>query len=433
MKSVFLMRLTLPDFALVLLIGVSGSGKSTFARRHFAATEIVSSDACRGMVADDENDQCATPDAFALVHALLDLRLKRRRFCVVDATNLYSEDRLSLRLLGKRHYAPVVAIVLDPGSDVCIARDARRRERTVGADVITAQHQALVQTLRSLPGEGFRAIHVLGSEQEIADVTFGRLRLASDQRQRSGPFDIIGDVHGCADELEDMLERLGYAIAVEAAADGETRYRVRPPEGRTAVFLGDIVDRGPRIADTLRLVMDMVADGSALCVLGNHEAKLKRWLEGKNVSVTHGLACSAAELERTSPKFRTQVAAFIGELSCHYVLDGGRLAVTHAGIREEMLNRLSRGVHSFCVYGETDGSVDLDGKPLRRDWAATYRGATKIIYGHTPLDRSEWINNTLCLDTGCVFGGKLSALRYPELEIISMPARRNWSAAGMRS
>ena len=101
-----------------------------------------------------------------------------------------------------------------------------------------------------------------------------RQRLWTDRCDDRGPFDIIGDVHGCTDELEALLRRLGYGVE-PAERDGEASYRVIPPAGRKAVFVGDLVDRGPRITDTLRLVMAMVEDGAALCVLGNHEAQAR--------------------------------------------------------------------------------------------------------------------------------------------------------------
>lgn len=414
--------ITVPEFSLVLLVGASGSGKSTFARRHFMATEVVSSDACRGLVADDENDLNATADAFALLHAILDLRLKGRRLTVVDATNLRPEDRKALLDIARRWHALAVAIVLDPGEEVCRSRNAARPDRTFGPQVIRNHMALLRRGLRGLKREGFSHVYVLDGEAKIAAAEITRQRLWTDRRDERGPFDIIGDVHGCAGELEALLSKLGYEVDRTIRDDGEPRYRVTPPEGRKAVFVGDLVDRGPRVADALRLAMDMVEDGVALCVLGNHEAKVERWLNGKDVKVAHGLDTTIASLGTRSDIFRVRVRRFIGSLVSHYMLDGGRLAVAHAGIKQDMQGRASGAIRGFCLYGETTGEIDEFGLPVRQNWAAEYRGDTRVIYGHTPVLEAAWLNNTLCIDTGCVFGGTLTALRYPEGEIVSVPA-----------
>lgn len=421
------MSLNIPEFSLVLLIGASGSGKSTFARKHFLPTEVVSSDVCRGLVNDDENSQEATTDAFALLHAMVEIRLKRRKLTVVDATNVRPEDRRALIDIARRWHALPSAIVLDPGEDVCRARNATRPDRTFGPHVIRNQRSALRRGLRSLKREGFGHVYVLESEADIDAAAVIRMKLWTDKRDATGPFDIIGDVHGCADELEALLGRLGYAIDTIEDAAGGRRYTVTPPPGRMAVFAGDLVDRGPRVADTLRLVMDMVDGGSALCVMGNHERKVERWLRGRDVVVKHGLQQTIDELNAAGDAFKERVRVFIGRLISHYMFDGGRLAVAHAGIKAEMQNRASSAIREFCMYGETTGETDEYGLPVRYDWASAYRGETRVIYGHTPVLEAEWLNNTLCIDTGCVFGGKLTALRYPEMELVDEPARRVYS------
>ena len=229
--------LSIPEFALVLLIGASGSGKSTFARKHFKATEVVSSDACRGLVSDDENSQDATADAFALLHTMVEIRLRRRLLTVVDATNLHAEDRKRLVDIARRMHALPAAIVINPGEDVCRARNALRPDRNFGPHVIRNHHAALRRGLRGLKREGFGTSHFLDSEAAINDATVIRSRLWTDRRDETGPFDIIGDVHGCAGELEALLGRLGYAIATHDEPGHGRRYRVTPPAGRKAVFV----------------------------------------------------------------------------------------------------------------------------------------------------------------------------------------------------
>jgi protein phosphatase len=197
---------------------------------------------------------------------------------------------------------------------------------------------------------------------------------------------------------------------------------VRHPAGRKAVFVGDLVDRGPKTPDVLRLVMSMVADGTALCVPGNHDVKLLRKLRGRDVRVTHGLAESLAQLERESPAFVARATDFIDGLVSHYVLDDGKLVVAHAGLPASMQGRGSGKVRDFALYGDTTGETDEYGLPIRYPWAQDYRGRAMVVYGHTPVPEPEWLNRTICIDTGCVFGGRLTALRYPERELVSVAA-----------
>jgi protein phosphatase len=416
------MKLTIPEFSLVLMVGASGSGKSSFARKHFLPTEIVSSDVCRGLVSDDENSLEATGDAFALLHATLEIRLKRRRLTVVDATNVRAEDRKALIEIARRWHALPAAIVIDPGDDVCHARNALRPDRQFGPHVVRNQARALRRGLRGMKREGFGHVYALETIADIDAAVIERTKLWTDKREETGPFDIIGDVHGCCDELQALLAKLGYRVAQTDNAGHGVRFQVTPPAGRKVIFVGDLVDRGPRVGDTLRLAMDMVDAGVAFCVLGNHEAKADKWLHGRDVKITHGLDTTIADLDAGGDAFKARVKTFIKKLISHYMLDGGKLAVAHAGIRAEMQGRASSAIRNFCMYGETTGETDEYGLPVRHNWAADYRGDTRVIYGHTPVVETEWLNNTLCIDTGCVFGGKLTALRYPEMELVSEPA-----------
>ncbi|GLZ35551.1 hypothetical protein Lesp02_77380 [Lentzea sp. NBRC 105346] len=248
-------------------------------------------------------------------------------------------------------------------------------------------------------------------------------RESHDLRHETGPFDVIGDVHGCREELEDLLGTLGY----ELVEDDEGRsIDAIPPAGRRAAFVGDLVDRGPDTPGVLRLVMGMVEAGHALCVKGNHEVKLVNALRGRKVQIRHGLAESLKQLAKEPEDFRDEVARFCDGLVTHYVLDGGDLVLAHAGLPEHLHGRESSRARAFALYGEPTGEIDEHGRPVRYPWANDYGGAATVLYGHTPMPDAEWVNNTLCLDTGVVFGGKLTALRYPEREIVSVRARRIW-------
>nr|WP_245770145.1 polynucleotide kinase-phosphatase [Streptomyces radiopugnans] len=417
----------MPDLSLVVLVGTTGAGKSTFARTHFAPTQVVSSDFCRGLVADDENDQSASSDAFDVLHYITGKRLAAGRLTVVDATNVQTEARRQLVRLAREHDVLPVAIVLDVPERVCAERNAARPDRAdMPAHVIPRQRRELRRSLRSLEREGFRKVHVLRGVEEVAAARIELERRYNDLRHLTGPFDIVGDVHGCRAELEALLGRLGYAIERDAAGRAVDASH---PEGRTAVFVGDLVDRGPDSPGVLRLVMGMVAAGHALCVPGNHENKLGRYLKGRNVRHTHGLAETIEQLEREAaadPEFPARVEEFIGSLVSHYVLDGGALVVCHAGLPEKYHGRTSGRVRSHALYGDTTGETDEFGLPVRYPWAEDYRGRAAVVYGHTPTPRATWLNNTVCLDTGCVFGGALTALRWPERELVDVPAERVW-------
>ncbi|WP_406467841.1 polynucleotide kinase-phosphatase [Streptomyces hirsutus] len=406
--------LPVTDLSLVVLIGASGSGKSTFARRHFKPTEVISSDFCRGLVADDENDQSASGDAFDVLHYIAGKRLAAGRRTVVDATSVQQDARRQLIDLARQYDVLPIAVVLDVPEEVCAERNAARADRADLPRRVVQRHiRELRRSLRHLEREGFRKVHVLRGVEEIENATVVTEKRYNDLTHLTGPFDIIGDVHGCAAELDSLLGALGYADGVH-------------PEGRTAVFVGDLVDRGPDSPGVLRRVMSMVKSGSALCVPGNHENKFGRYLRGRQVQHTHGLAETIEQMDQESEEFRAEVREFVDGLVSHYVLDGGRLVVCHAGLPEKYHGRTSGRVRSHALYGDTTGETDEFGLPVRYPWAEDYRGRAAVVYGHTPVPEATWLNNTICLDTGAVFGGKLTALRWPERELVDVPAERVW-------
>jgi protein phosphatase len=418
--------ITIPELALLLLVGPSGAGKSTFARRHFRPTEVLASDFFRGLISDDEANQEVSGDAFEVLHLVAAKRLAGARLTVIDATNLQPEARKPLLEIARRHHCAIVAVVFDLPEEVCLQRNQQRGERIVLERVLRAQWQQLRRARSELGREGVRHVHVLASPEEVDTAVVVRLPLACNRREDHGPFDVIGDVHGCYDELAELLTRLGYALSEQPDAAGTPRPGVRPPPGRKAVFVGDLVDRGPKVPAVLRLVMGMVEAGTALCVVGNHDDKLLRKLQGRAVKVSHGLAETLAQIDREPPEFRDRLRNFLDNLVSHYVLDGGKLVVAHAGLKAALQGRMAKRVRDFALYGETTGETDEFGLPVRQNWAAEYRGQATVVYGHTPGPGPEWLNRTINIDTGCVFGGKLTALRYPEMELVSVPAARTY-------
>jgi protein phosphatase len=412
-------RIEVPDPSLVVLVGASGSGKSSFAARHFAPTEVISSDFCRGLVADDENDQAASADAFAVLNFIAAKRLAQPRITVVDATNVQRSARKPLLQLAHEYDLFAVAIVLDLPESVCQERNRARPDRQFGPHVVRQQRSQLKGAAKKLRREGFHRVWVLSSPEEVEALEVARTPLWTDRRAEVGPFDIIGDVHGCHSELVALLGELGYAI-------GDDGLTAKPPEGRRAVFVGDYCDRGPDTLSVLRLAMSMEAAGDAICLPGNHDVKLSRALKGRDVKVTHGLDASLAQLEGEAPGFREEVADFLQKLVSHVVLDEGKLVVAHAGMKEAYQGRSSARVRDFALYGETTGETDEYGLQVRVDWAADYRGSAAVIYGHTTVVEPKWVNDTIDIDTGCVFGGRLTALRWPERDLVSVPAARTY-------
>lgn len=240
-------------------------------------------------------------------------------------------------------------------------------------------------------------------------------------------YDIIGDVHGCYDEARELVQLLKLREQDDARTAGtealsKSATVQAADTSRTLVFVGDLVDRGPRTPDVLRYVMHLVTSGKGLCVRGNHDDKLLRYLEGRSVIVNNGLEDSIAQLADTSSSFRDSVRDFLASLPYYLTLNDGALIIAHAGLKKSLHNKQGEAVRAFALYGATTGKNDEYGLPVRLNWAADYNGKPVIVYGHTPVSNPQWLNNTINIDTGCVFGGRLTALRYPERELVSMPA-----------
>ena len=421
------MRLSTPDWGLIVLIGASGAGKSTFARKHFRDSEILSSDHYRTVLGDDDQGQTTTTDAFDVMAEIASRRLRMKRRAVIDATNLASGVRSPFIAVARANHAPATAIVLQPSESVCQKQNAQR-ENPRPPHVVRRHCRTIKRFLKGLKQEGFRQTYRLKDPEEIAAAVIETEPLSCNLRSVTAPLDIIGDVHGCIDELLELIDKLGYRLEDKGGA-GVSAYPVFEachPDERRLVFIGDIVDRGPDSARSLQLVMDLVEHGTAMAVPGNHDIKLVRALGGTDVRRDHGLAETMEQLEGLEPAFRERAARFINRLPSHYELDGGKLVVAHAGMTEDLQGRTSKTVRSFAVWGKTTGKLDDAGLPVRLDWARDYRGKSLVVYGHTAVEQPEWVNNTLCIDTGCAYGGRLTALRYPALETVAVDARRTY-------
>lgn len=417
------MEITLPEIALVVLLGASGSGKSTFAQNHFRREDILSQERFLRMVAGSQNDPKAHEDASEALSFILEKRLKNGLLTVIDGRHVSQASRKPLRQMAKKNHVDMVGIWLDLPEEVLRGRLVEGT--TEGMAQVRQQKEQLEKYDLGLKAEGFLAVHRLRSEAEIDEVSIAIKKLPSNYKTETGPFDLIGDVHGCYEELVGLLGQLGYELKTDKSK--LSSFKVIHPEGRRVIFVGDLVDRGPDSTGVLKLVMDMVEDGVAYCVTGNHDDKFKRHLMGRKVKVAHGLEVTLAQMEEETEEFADQVKRFLQRLPDHMVLDQGALTVAHAGLREVMQGRQSGAVRSFCLYGETTGESDEFGLPVRHNWAGEYQGRSMVVYGHTPVPEAIWQNQTINIDTGCVFGGALTALRFPEREIVSVPAARIYS------
>src|SRR5450756_2242931 len=362
--------------ALVILIGPSGSGKSTFAQKHFKPTQVVSSDACRAMVADDEADQAATMAAFAVLHCIVEQRLRAGRVTVVDATNLQAKARRPLLELAARYHRPCMAILFELPPQVCKERNRQRLDRIVGDFVVDRQYAQAPISTDTLTREGFDPVIVLHSAEE-ADA-FGMPSHPSPTlwRDRAGSFDVIGDLgHQSPDNVRSLL-----------------------------------------------IVRAMVHAGAALAVPGNYDDKLLRALQGAPVKISNGLDRTLQELNSAGEEMQALVREFVDGLPSHLVLDGGNLVVAHAGLPQDLHGIDSPRAREVALFGSPTGHRDEFGVKVLTDWAHVYKGDAVVVWGHLPIAEAAWVGNTIDIDTGCVHGGSLTALRYPERELVSVSA-----------
>ena len=424
------MKIQIPECSVVLLVGPSSSGKSTFARKYFLPTERVSSDDCRAMVSDDEGDQSCNADAYEVLRKIARARLRHNKVVVVDATNTKYEDRKEMIDVAKRGHVRAIAICFDLPEDVLFARHEAREDRTFGKQVVRRQIQNCRKSWRNIKKDGFQQVYWIKSEEDAENVEIERVKLPTNRKDVSGPFDIIGDVHGCYDELLELLVKLGYEVSDSA---------VSHPEGRQVIFVGDFADRGPKNVEIYKFVRMMVNSGVAHAVRGNHDDKLCRYLwrtrlledrDACKMKLNHGLDKTMEQFAAEPKQFRQETRDFVNTLPYNLVFDEGKLVVAHAGLAEKYHGGLGKRVEEFCLYGDTTGETDEQGFPIRKDWAQEYRGSALVVHGHTVVEEAVWVNNVLCVDTGCVFGGELTALRYPERELVSVKAKEQYAEHG---
>lgn len=435
-----------PHGGIIVLVGPSNSGKTTLLRRLveegvLLETEMVSSDTYRTLVGDveyldwkgrprEEADilysdyQKLSGLAFEAMNTVVSMRSRLGKLTVVDATHLQPEYRRKYIDIAAEHDLPCVAWVLDVPEQTLLARD-KTREQPRGRQRVKSQYSQFKRSLRGLREEGFDFTYMLKEPEAVQFVRRDNPLLAD----IGAGIDVIGDIHGCCDEMLELLGELGYA----AGEDGLYRH----PAGRTLVSVGDVMSRGPRSLDTMIFWKRHVDAGIARMTDSNHGWKIARYLSGRNVTLSHGDENIAAELRLFEEEAGAEAAAalkeelkqFLLSAPSHLVMcrDGvRRLVIAHAGIRDEYIGRQSRRVQDFCRYGDTDG-LDAAGAPVRKEWYTGHESGELIIWGHDPRPYPAVVKNTINIDQGAVFGGALTAYRYPEQAFVSVKAHRDYA------
>ena len=435
------MNIQLLHGAIVLCIGPSNSGKTTLlntlvAQNVLHRTEIVSSDACRLLVSDTDfidttNDpdgilysdyQAISQQAFSLLKQIVIARAKLNKVSFVDATHLRAAERESYITIARKYHVPIIALVFDIDSETLLMRDTNRNFPR-GKKRVEQQLRTFKYELKGLKKEGFHAVYTWQGEELNIVRQAPPLELDIGQG-----FDIIGDIHGCYDEMIMLIKKLGYI-----EQDGLYKH----PEGRRLLSLGDIMSRGPKSLATMDFWYRHIQAGLAYMIDSNHGWKVARWLQGKNVTMKHGDELFVEEFavyaqtygEAQAAALKTTYAAMLLDSPSHYVLtaNGVRKAVvTHASIKDHYINKQSKAIRDFCRYGDVQGT-DENGSPIRGEWYMQHNSGETIIWGHEPKLEPMRIKRTINVDQGVVFGGKLTALRYPEETFMFVNALENYA------
>lgn len=389
------MKKKIPSNSLFLL--TRNNNSKPFAGIEFPAETTVSYDVLEKNALNDNGQQLHENSPLELFYSKIEERLKQNLFTVAEITEPSRVMRQHLLEICNHYYFhPAMAIFTGENEPAPSAR-----------------------SIKKINDEGFHDILVITPEdRDKITVEITPIKAID---KTPPPFDIIGDIHGCLDELKKLFQRLGYI---------EKNNIFTHPEGRTPIFIGDLTDRGPKSIETMETALNMVEGKKALYIPGNHCVKLARYMEGRPIHVKFGVETTLKEFEQLNPAQLEDLSArFIKmvENSPYYlILDNGKLVISHGGIKDNMIGREHKRIAKFCLFGASTGKTLENGLPERLDWAKNYSGEALVVYGHTPVKNPEFRFNTINIDQGCVFGGALTALRYPEMETISIPARKTY-------
>lgn len=367
-----------------------------------------------------------------MLEMLAEKRLQYGRPVIIDATNTRGKIRQRWLDLAEKHTVPILAMRFDVPIDVCKARQDERA-RKVPEYVIERQFKALENIEHQLLNEPWHGIFVHDGQKTRAlrPWSMPKRHEIDDHGHRylHTHIDFVGDVHGCMDELEQLLAKMGW----EAEDNGLWQH----PEDRLLVFVGDLVDRGPKSVPVVQFVAQMVKAERAALVMGNHDDKFKRYLLGNGVNLDSAIQTTIEECEAMSPEDKDDFvdqalelfinaplwAAFAPATSDRFGLSA-HVIVAHAAWTPSLVGQKRDRVRFYCLYGPNTGEKDASGYPERLDWRMDYpEDAPLCVTGHTPFaGQPRKHHNTLCIDTGCVFGHRLTAWRFPEDEIVSVDA-----------
>ena len=440
------MQIQLPSTGIVLLIGPSNSGKSTLLnsmieKEVILSSEVISSDDFRVLVSDKDfiewndrpKDEAASlmdeyssisKEAFLMMDSIIEARCRLNKLTFVDATHLHSDDRKRYISLARKNNVPILALVLDVPENELIIRD-EQRDKPRGKRRIKQQYQTFKREKGFIKKEGYLSVY---SIKETNNLEFIR-RSSSIEIDIQHGIDIIGDIHGCYDEMITLLEELGYQKDLNGL--------YIHPERRKFVSIGDVMSRGPHSLKTMLFFYAHVQQHAAYMVDSNHGWKIARWLEGRDVTMSHGdekvieefISYEAENGIEKTQQTKQSLKEFLLKSPSHYVFTKNgvqTLICAHAGIKDDMIGKESDSVSDFCRFGDT-GGFDEKGNPQRKDWTVNHKRSSLIVWGHDPKPRPLVINNTINIDQGVVFGGALTAFRYPEEEFVSVNANHDYS------
>lgn len=414
------MKIRIPHNALVVLIGPSGAGKSSFSKKYFEDREVISSDSCRRALIGSKSAselQTVSSGAFTLFYGWVRARLRHNLLVVADSTALKREYRDELAKIAKEEHCPVLYVFFDTPKSKCIENDAGRDiSAQVGPQVIERQFRILNQS------RGF-----LNHSDQVYKIKWGEeIEVVRTQRNLivESPFvDVIGDVHGMHHTLIELLEKLGYSKNV---VDGKEIYS-HPT--RKAVFLGDLIDRGPEPYKCLMLVKNMVEAGTAYLVRSNHDFKIQRYLCGNNVRIRPEFQATLDSFPADADKVGIKQFLFKSAPYLIWEHENKKHVFVHAAFKPEYLGKTDREIEDYCIYGPSNGEDPVTGKPDRIDWAITYpKFGPVVVYGHQVIgEKPRIVNNTYGIDTGACFGGYLTAMRLPEMTFEQVKADKAYA------
>lgn len=391
---------------LILLSGPIGSGKSTFASKWFG-THVLSADTIREMISGDAGNQDVSRAAFDILYTLVDTKMRYDFPVIIDNLNHIPRSRRDwFKLADKYGYKKVVIMFDHVDMNTCQHQNTQR-SKTVNPDIVKKSVETFFANLKFLADDNLDDL--IHAKDVTEPFTFETNSVTTTVEDISKAI-IVGDVHGCLPELMALVEK----ARVEGLGD------------RKIIFVGDFADRGPSNAGTLEYIMNLVDQGLAMAVRGNHDDKLLRYLRGNNVKLGNGIFETVKQIESRTDlsEFKPRLLKFLSDLPLYLTLDGGKLVVCHAGIEDSMIGKNDAGaVRTFCLFGKITGKKDEKGFPERLDWSAARvvnEASPWIVYGHTAKEEPYIINKTACVDTSCCFGGKLTAFVYPEATTISV-------------